>query len=266
MIGELMIGAGAVTASGFSFARRRRIRLYRQLERYVARISGEHTLDLAGAGHRATPSFADRLAVVPDLLPAETFATLKGEAERLVAPERSFVPAHKKGGTIAYETLIASAPAIVAFYHSTNLKDFISRLVGVPIQPTPIPDQSSLSVLCYDKPGDHIGWHYDHNFYRGRHFTVLIAIANEGRAAGGLSHAELWARIAGREIAVSTAPNTAVVFEGARVHHKVTPIRAGERRLILSMTYCTDPRSRWWQGVSRRIKDTAFFGVRALWT
>jgi len=61
-------------------------------------------------------------------------------------------------------------------------------------------------------------------------------------------------------------PNTAVVFEGARVHHKVTPIREGERRLVLSMTYCTDPRAWWWQGVSRRLKDTAFFGIRALWT
>ena len=204
--------------------------------------------------------------MVPDLLPAETFATLKAEAEHLVAPERSFVPTHKKGGTIAYETLIASAPAIVAFYHSADLKDFISRLVGVGVMPTPIHDQSSLSVLFYDKPGDHIGWHYDHNFYRGRHFTVLIAMTNAGRAADGRSHAELMARIAGRELAVSTAPNTAVVFEGARVHHKVTPILAGERRLMLSMTYCTDSRSWWWQGVSRRLKDTAFFGVRALWT
>jgi hypothetical protein len=176
------------------------------------------------------------------------------------------VPTHKKGGTVAYETMIASAPSIVAFYHAADLRDFISRIVGVRVQPTQIHDQNSLSVLYYDKPGDHIGWHYDHNFYRGRHFTVLIAMTNEGRAAGGLSHAELQARVAGREIAVSTAPNTAVVFEGARVHHKVTPILAGERRVMLSMTYCTDPRSWWWQGVSRRLKDTAFFGIRALWT
>ena len=52
----------------------------------------------------------------------------------------------------------------------------------------------------------------------------------------------------------------------AHVQHKVTPILEGERRLVLSMTYCTDPRSWWWQGVSRRLKDTAFFGIRALWT
>jgi 2OG-Fe(II) oxygenase superfamily len=134
------------------------------------------------------------------------------------------------------------------------------------VRPTPIHDQSSLSVLVYNKPGDHIGWHYDHNFYRGRHFTVLLAIHNAGRAAQGLSHAVLEARLPGREIAIVTAANTLVVFEGARVRHKVTPIRDGERRLVLSMTFCTDPSSAWWQGWTRRLKDTAFFGVRALWT
>jgi hypothetical protein len=269
MIGELMIGAGAATAGGFTYARHRRTQLYRELEGRLARISAAPApvfgSDLASRA-RDLPDFADRFALVPDLLPAETFAALRAEAERLVAPERSFVPAHKKGGTVAYETLIASAPAIVAFYHAPGFADFLSRLVGVRVEPTPINDQSSLSVLVYDKPGDHIGWHFDHNFYRGRHFTVLIAMTNTGRAAGGLSHAELNARVAGREIAVRTAPNTAVVFEGARVHHKVKPILEGERRIVLSMTFCTDPRAWWWQGVSRRLKDTAFFGIRALWT
>jgi len=266
MIAELMIGAGTVTAAGFTYARRRRVRLYRDLEGRVARIAAAPAPDLGDLVQRQPPRFVDRFAVVPDLLPARTFAALKAEAERLVAPERSFVPAHKKGGTVAYETLIASSPAIVSFYRCADFQDFISRLVGVRVQPTPINDQSSLSVLFYDKPGDHIGWHYDHNFYRGRHFTVLVMITNVGRATDGLSHAELKARIAGQEIAVRAPPNAAVVFEGARVRHKVTPVHASEQRLVLSMTYCTDPRSLWWQAVSRRLKDTAYFGVRALWT
>ena len=266
MIGELMIGAGTVTAAGFTYARWRRVRLYRDLEEHVARIAAAPAPDLGDLAKREPPLFGDRFAVVPDLFPARTFANLKAEAERLVAPERSFVPTHKKGGTVAYETLIALAPAIVALYHCAEFKDFISRLVGVRVQPTPISDQSSLSVLFYNKPGDHIGWHYDHNFYRGRHFTVLVAIANVGRAADGLSHAELRAQVAGQDVAASTPPNAAVVFEGARIRHKVTPIHESEQRLVLSMTYCTDGRSLWWQGVSRRLKDTAFFGVRALWT
>jgi len=266
MIGELVIGAGLATLSGIIYARRRRVRLYRELEGRLACISGSQHLNLEPNFVRTTADFSDRLAVVAGLLPAETFATLKAQAQHMTSPERSFVPTHKKGGTIAYETLILYAPAIVALYHSDEFKDFISRLVGVSVRPTPIHDQSSLSLLFYDKPGDHIGWHYDHNFYPGRHFTVLIALINQGRAPASLSHAELRARIRAEEVAISTAPNTAVVFEGARVHHKVTPILAGERRLMLSMTYCTDPSSRWWQGVSRRLKDTAYFGIRALWT
>jgi hypothetical protein len=266
LIAEALVGTGAFATGSLVYAKSRRARLYRELASRIAQITRASEPDLAALASRALPSFADRLVVVPDFLPAPVFAALAGEAERLVAPERSFVPTHKQGGTVAYETLIGAAPGIVATYHSSGLLHFVSRLVGTRIQPTPIHDQSSLSVLVYNKPGDHIGWHYDHNFYRGRHFTVLLAIHNAGRAAQGLSHAMLKARVPGRDIEISTAANTLVVFEGARVRHMVTPIHEGERRLVLSMTYCTDPRSTWWQGASRRLKDTAFFGVRALWT
>jgi hypothetical protein len=270
MIEELVIGAGTAAAVGFTYARRRRMSLYHDLEGRLARVVDAHAPDLHGLAQRDLPSFDYRFVTLPDVLPAQTFATLKAEAERVVSPERSFLPAHKKGGTVAYETLITSAPAIAALYHSKGFSDFISRLVGVAVQPTPIYDQSSLSLLFYDKPGDHIGWHYDHNFYRGQHFTVLIMLINTGHAAGGLSHGETWARVGGhearREIAVRAAPNTLTVFEGAQVRHKATPVEADELRLVLSMTYCADPRARWWQGVSRRIKDTAYFGIRALWT
>lgn len=266
MIAETVIGAGAVTAGALALARGRRAKLYRALAERVARIKGARSLDLDALRKREVPSFADRLASLPDFLPQASFEVVKGEAERLVAPERSFVPTHKKGGTTAYETLIANAPSIVALYHSPALIDFVSRLVGLQVRPTPIHDQSSLSVLFYEKPGDHIGWHYDHNFYRGRHFTLLIALRNEGSAERGLSHAVLMARIKGEELRLSTAPNMFVLFEGARISHKVTPILEGEKRLMLSMTYCTDERAYWWQGLSRRIKDTAFYGVRALWT
>ena len=266
LIAEIALGTGAFATGGLVYAKSRRAQLYRELANRIGQITRAGAPELAAAASRNWLGFADHLAVVPDFLPKPSFATLAGEAERLVAPERSFVPAHKQGGTVAYETLIAAAPAIVACYHSNGLQDIVSRLVGAPVRPTPIHDQSSLSVLVYNKPGDHIGWHYDHNFYRGRHFTVLLAIHNAGRAAHGLSHAVLKARLPGREIEISTAANTLVVFEGARVRHMVTPIREGERRLVLSMTYCTDPRSTWWQGWSRRLKDTAFFGLRALWT
>jgi hypothetical protein len=261
---EAIIGASALTLGGFALAKRQRAALYAGLRQRVAAFAPAG--DLQELRARAAPAFAQRLAIIADALPAGAFAALRSEAQNLAGAERSFVPAHKKGGTIAYETLVAAAPAIVAAYHSAELCDLISRIVGTPVQPTPINDQSSLSVLFYDRPGDHIGWHYDHNFYRGRHFTVLITLENRGTAANGLSHAVLQARTGADDRKIATAPNTLVVFEGALVRHRVTPIKPGEHRLVLSMTYCTDPRARWWQGASRRIKDMAFFGLRALWT
>lgn len=270
MLSELVVGAGVLVIGAFIYVRSARARLYRLLTSRLGQITRGNELDLAAMPTPSLPGFADRFAVLENFLPAASFAMLAGVAERLTAPEqrpeRSYVPTHKQGGTLAYETLIATAPAIVAFYHASPVLDIISRLVGAAIRPTPVYDQSSLSLLIYNKPGDHIGWHFDHNFYRGRHFTVLLTLANAGHAPRGLSHGVLKARLGEREVEVASAPNTLVVFEGACVRHTVTPIEAGERRLILSMTYCTDTRATWWQGMGRRFKDTAYYGVRALWT
>lgn len=212
------------------------------------------------------PSFGTGVVAIPDFLPQRQFDELGRQVAVLAANERSYVPTHKKGGTVAYDTLRARAPDVVAFATSPEFVAVVSAIVGCDVRPTPANDQHTVSVLVYDRPGDHIGWHYDHNFYQARHFTVLLAIENTGRGPCGLSHASLQTRIDGREAVTTTAPNTLVVFEGAKVLHKVTPILAGERRVILSMTFSEDARSTWLQGVARRMKDTAFFGIRALWT
>ena len=212
------------------------------------------------------PSFTERLATLDNILPSEEFSRLVEDVEKLVETERSFLPAHKKGGTVAYATLERKAPRLVELYRSPDLQALISDIARLQIEPTPLHDQSSCSVLFYEKPGDHIGWHYDHNFYKGRHFTVLIPLINRGREANGLSQAMLKVRQNRYERVIPTPPNAMIVFEGAKVRHKVTPIGEGEKRVIWSMTYCADPRNSVLQGMARRVKDTAFFGLRALWT
>jgi hypothetical protein len=212
------------------------------------------------------PSFAERLATLDSILPPDDFAGLVNEVEMLVETERSYLPAHKKGGTVAYETLARKAPHLVELYRSPGLQALVSDIVKLRVEPTPLRDQSSCSVLFYEKPGDHIGWHYDHNFYKGRHFTVLVPVINRGREASRLSQAKLMVRQNRHERVIPTPPNAMIVFEGAKVRHKVTPIAEGEKRVIWSMTYCADPRNSAVQGIARRVKDTAFFGLRALWT
>jgi hypothetical protein len=212
------------------------------------------------------PSFENRLAAVDDFLAEAQWRNVRQAIDALSETERSYLPTHKKGGTIAYETLEAHTPALVRLYRSAEMRTRVSRITGLTVVPTPLHDQSSCSVLVYEKPGDHIGWHYDHNFYKGRHFTVLLPIVNRDKDGEGLSAARLHAKIGGRDVEIATPPNRLIVFEGAKVRHRVTPIAEGERRVGWSMTYCADPRNSAWQGVARRVKDTAFFGLRALWT
>src|SRR5215470_10134097 len=138
----MMIGAGAATVGGVAYTRTWRAKLYRELSGRVAAITSTHALDMGPIQRRPLPSFDDRLAVMPDFLPSHTFAALRAEAERLGSPERNYVPTHKKGGTVAYETLIEHAPGVVSFYHASALLGLVSRLVGVWVGPTPIHDQS----------------------------------------------------------------------------------------------------------------------------
>ena len=213
---EMALAGSALMAGTAVLLRTRRLRVYRDVERRRQLLrEGHSAAHSVEADARAMPSFADLLAVLPDALPPETMRTLTADIERLATTERSYVPTHKKGGTVAYETLRGNAPAVVALYCSPDFHALISRIVGATVVPTPRHDQSSCSVLFYERPGDHIGWHYDHNFYKGRHFTVLLPIVNRDAAGTGLSAARLMARVGADEREIPTPPNQLVVFEGA---------------------------------------------------
>lgn len=258
--------------SGFALLvillRLRRGLVYARLRRQQDRLSGQVA---TGAERWFTPPatwpfFSRRLVSIANLLPPPILTHLHGVVAGARRDERSYIPGHKQGGTISYEHLHTLAPELVAFYQSQVLRGLVTSIVGVPVMPTPLNDQSSCSLLIYDRPRDHIGWHYDHNFYRGRHFTVLLCLMNEDRVHGGLSSAHLQARIDGRDEVIPTPPNTLVVFEGAQVLHRVTGLGPGQTRIQLSMTFCTDPSAPWYKALVRRGKDMAYFGIRALWT
>lgn len=268
MFQEILLIPTAAGALAFTGLKLRKQRQYRQLQARQQDFVTRHGAALSWPDRlpEALPDFARQIAVVPDLLPAGAFALLRDAALRRDHAERSYFPTHKKGGTVAYEDLHRIAPEIVAFYQSDYLRRLCSTVIGEAVLPTPINDQSSCSLLFYDRPRDHIGWHYDYNFYNGRHFTVLLPLVNRHLHEDRLSSAQLAIRRGDREIVVPTPPNTLILFEGARVYHRVTRLREHELRVILSMTFCTRPQASLVKGTARRFKDIAYFGVRALWS
>lgn len=264
----ILLGFGFLVATGWLA----RHRAYRKthLSRLASRrpqLIRDATIQIAArdAESPAREFAHQRLARVENFVTPECLATLRSEAlAHVAAMKRTFIPTHKKGATLSYEQIHTLAPHCLAFYHNAEVQQWISKITGVTVFPTPDQDQSSLSILCYHEPGDHINWHYDHNFYRGRHFTVLLSLVNEG--PNGLSSGTLQRQLpGGKAVDYDTSANTLIVFEGARVRHRATPVGENERRVILSMTYCADPRISRFKEFVRRCKDTAFFGLRALW-
>ncbi len=211
------------------------------------------------------PSFNGRLAVIPNFLPVASFESLKKEIEAVTTSSRSHIPLHRKGGTISYDTLKQHAPKTLELYQSSEYQNLISRIIGEHVIQTPSHHPSSLAVLLYERPGDHITWHYDRNFYKGRYFTALLAIENRGHAADGLSSVRLLVRKKSGDIPIPTPPNTLVLFEGSEVLHRTTRLKEGERRIMLSMTFSTNPHYSWMKDIMRRVKDSSFFGIGTLW-
>ena len=211
-------------------------------------------------------SFDEKVISIPNFLPEPVFNILFAAAVRPVPPERIHIPAHKRGATISYHALHYYAPEMIAFYLSPAFHAWCSEIVAGRVEPTPLHDLSSCSLLIYDKPKDHIGWHFDLNFYHGRHFTALLSLVNTNAYGHSVSSANLLIRRNGEDVAIPTPPNTLVLFEGAEIFHCVTPLKEGERRVILSMTFCTDPSASTLRSFERRVKDIAYFGLRALWT
>ena len=179
---------------------------------------------------------------------------------------RNYVPGHKKGGSVSFYALLRQAPAILSLYRSPALISFLSRLVGAPLMLCPEDDPHSCALYYYTQPGDHIGFHYDTSYYKGKRYTVLIGLVERSE------HCRLVARVRKRgkneeirETRVPMDPGTVVLFNGAKLWHAVTPVGKGEERIVLTLQYVTNQEMGPFKKMFPNLKEAfAYFGPAAL--
>jgi len=206
----------------------------------------------------------DEFLFLERFVPDELLAECLRELEQLKPHvHRNFIPRHKKGGSVGFDTIEAYAPTIAALYRSPALLAFLGDLVGSRIEYCPDEDLHRCALYCYTEPGDHIGFHYDTSYYRGSRYTVLVGLHDE-------SSSRLVCRLRTRdprrsvvEKAIRTGPGSLAVFDGDKVLHAVTPVAAGECRFMVTMQFVTDPTMRPFQRFVSDMKDAiAYFGFR----
>ena len=186
----------------------------------------------------------------------------------LLAPDvnRNYVPGHKKGGSVSFYALLSRGPAILSLYRSPALLMFLSRVVNAPLMLCPEDDPHSCALYYYTQPGDHIGFHYDTSYYKGKRYTVLIGLIERSE------HCRLVARVRKhgeteeiREARIPMDPGTVVLFNGDKLWHAVTPLGKDEERIILTLQYVTNQEMGPLNRAFSNLKDAfAYFGPAAL--
>lgn len=186
-------------------------------------------------------------------------------AARAVTPNvnRNYLPGHKQGGSVSRHTLDERAPFVAELYRSPALMRFLERLAGEKLLPSPQDDPHAYALYYYTRPGDHIGWHYDTSYYKGRRYTLLLGVVDQ-------SSCKLEYRLHTRnpgaaqvDGAVAYPPGALVFFDGDKLHHRITPLGDNEERISLTFEYVTDPRMGAWQRFISNMKDAiAYFGFR----
>ena len=207
----------------------------------------------------------DCLLMVEDFVPKAVLDQLIMDV-KCVRPaiHRNYVPGQKKGGAVSRRKLDNLAPLFRSIYSSEPLWRFTEMLTGETLHPCRPTDPHTYALYFYSEPGDHIGWHYDTSFYRGRRFTMLFCLAGN---ESNLLECELYSRDPDREkvgCTFSLQAGTMVVFDGDRLWHRATPKADGDReRVILTMEFVTNPTMSPLRRLVSDVKDAgAYFGLR----
>lgn len=206
----------------------------------------------------------DEFLVLEDFLPREVMDQWDEQLEALKPHiHRNYIPKHKKGGSVGYDTVLKLAPAMTAIYHSRPLLELLRAITGAKMNECPASDQHRCALYAYTEPGDYIGWHYDTSYYKDRRWTLLVGFQDNSSAR---LVCRLHTRNKGRaavNLELKVAPGTLVLFNGDKVYHAVTPIQPNEFRYMVSMQYVTTGEMNPFLRFVSNMKDSiAYFGIK----
>ena len=208
----------------------------------------------------------DEFVVIPDFLPGAVLEKWEAQLPSITPQiHRNFLPGHKKGGSVPYDVLRSVAPAITDVYHSRPLLEFLRRITGAEMNECPTNDPHRCAFYAYTEEGDHMGFHYDTSYYKDRRWTLLVGFKDDS-SSRLLCH--LHTKQPGHaveQLELKMTPGMLVLFNGDKLYHSVTPVKAGETRYVVSMQFVTTGEMNPFMRFISNMKDAvAYFGLRGV--
>ena len=206
-----------------------------------------------------------RLLVIEDFLPADLLDAALADLQRVrTHVHRNYVPRQKKGGSVSRHSIDREAEMIGALYRSPPLRDFLEEISGARLLDCSADDPHTYALYLYTEPGDHIGWHYDTSFYRGRRFTLLLGLIENDSCRFECEINRRDDSIPTKSRSYGMKPGSLVFFDGDGLWHRVTKMAEGDgERVVITMEFVTDRSMHPWRRLLSNVKDAfAYFGVR----
>jgi len=202
---------------------------------------------------------------IEDFLPEEVLdGALADLAKLRPLVHRNHIPKQKKGGAVSRHSIDREADVIADLYRSAPLRAFLEKITGATMLDCPSRDPHTYALYLYSEAGDHIGWHFDTSFYRGRRFTLLIGLVDNDSCK---LECELHRKDASREVesrSYRMKPGSLVLFDGDSIWHRVTKMAEGDNeRVVIAMEFVTDQSINPIRKLISNVKDSfAYFGLR----
>ncbi|MCO5051260.1 MAG: 2OG-Fe(II) oxygenase [Verrucomicrobiae bacterium] len=230
----------------------------------IESIIANQVAKLDAAALRKTYYDQDEFLILDNFLPPEIMAQWDAQLSALRPRlHRSFIPKHKKGGSVAYDTVCELAPAMNAVYQSPALLGLLKNITDAEMKECPDSDLHRCALYAYTEEGDHIGWHYDTSYYKDRRWTLLVGFRDNSSAR---LVCKLHTKNPGHkpeELSLQVPSGTLVLFNGDKVYHAVTPTKANEERFMVSMQYVTSGEMNPFMRFVSNMKDSiAYFGLK----
>jgi len=206
-----------------------------------------------------------QLLVIDDFLPEDILDGALEDLRRLrPRVHRNHIPKQKKGGAVSRHSIDREGDMIADLYRSAPLREFLEKITGATLLDCPDSDPHTYALYLYSESGDHIGWHFDTSFYRGRRFTVIFGLVDNESCH---FECELHRKNDAREVEARSyrvQPGSMILFDGDNLWHRVTKMAEGDNeRVVISMEFVTDRSMNPVRKLISNVKDSfAYFGLR----
>jgi hypothetical protein len=175
----------------------------------------------------------DAFVICPGVLTQERARELRDRALNLVRRHARRIEQQSEEHVLRYRVVTgdvvrADWPELFAIYESPSLRAWVAAVAAVATTFTSSHLQSAININALGEPGEIYRWHFD-----AAGFTLLLYLSDSVEEDGGA----LEMRVSDAVKVMLPAAGTAVLMDGTRCMHRVSPILRRHERISVPMVF-----------------------------